>query len=102
MAYVIDTNRKSIQEKIGQVKNLTEAMKKYKTVAMLDLRQLPDSLLQSLRKKIRDEGGQVYVLKKAVTSRALKTNKKLAEHVDECNDRPVLFVDYQKSQFIIS
>jgi len=103
MAYTIDTNRRTIQEKIGQVKDATEAMKRYKTVALLDLRKLPDSLLQSLRKKIRDEGGEVRILTKPVVSRALQSNKKLAKHVDECR-KPVALIltnssPYELNQF---
>ena len=59
MDYVIDTNRKTIQEKIKQVEGTVEEMKNYKTVALLDLKKLPDALLQSLRKKIKEKGGKV-------------------------------------------
>ena len=101
MAYVIDTNRKTIQKKIAQVKEASEDMKKYKTVALLDLKKLPDSLFQALRKKIRDGGGKVYVLKKPVISRVLQTNKKLAEHSSECN-KPVALILTNESPYQVN
>ncbi|MBN1170121.1 50S ribosomal protein L10 [Candidatus Micrarchaeota archaeon] len=91
MTYIIDTDRKTIKEKIRQVKEASDDMKKYKTVALLDLRKLPDSLFQQLRKKIRDGGGKVYVLKKPVISRVLQSNEKLKDHVSECK-KPVALI----------
>ncbi|MFH1685084.1 MAG: 50S ribosomal protein L10 [Candidatus Micrarchaeota archaeon] len=91
MDYVIDTNRKTIQEKIKEVDSYVKEMKNYKTVALLNLKKLPDSLLQSLRKKIKDEGGKVVILRKPVISRVLASNKKLAGHVDECK-KPVALI----------
>ncbi len=91
MEYVIDTNRKTIQEKIREVNETVEEMKNYKTVALLDLLRLPDSLLQSLRKRIKEGGGKVLILRKPVITRVLKSDKKLAEHTDECT-KPVALI----------
>jgi large subunit ribosomal protein L10 len=91
MDYVIDTNRKTIQEKIKEVKGTVEEMKNYKTVALLDLKKLPDSLLQSLRKKIKENGGKVKILRKPVIKRVLESNKKLAERSDVCR-KPVALI----------
>lgn len=66
MAYKIDTNRKTIKAKIDEVKTTVEEIKKYKTLVLLDLRQLPDALFQNLRKSVRNNGGKVFVLRKAV------------------------------------
>lgn len=91
MKYVIDTDRRSIQEKMRQVDESVEEMKKYKTVALLDLRKLPDALLQTLRKRIKKDGGTVRILKKAVVTRVLKSDEILAKHVDECT-KPVALI----------
>lgn len=98
MAYTIDKNRKSVKKKTGQVEKAVADMKKYKTVIMLDLRKLPDALFQSLRKKIRQDGGQVLVLKKPVVSRVLQANKKLAARVSECN-KPIALIYTNKSAY---
>jgi large subunit ribosomal protein L10 len=101
MAYKIDLNRKEVKKKVEQVKDTQEKMKKYKTVAMLDLRKLPDSLFQSLRKKIRENGGEVLVLKKAVITRVLASNKKLADKQDECN-KPVALILTNQSPYEVN
>ena len=91
MAYKIDTSRKAVKEKIAKVKETIEDIKNYKTVALISLEKLPDSLLQSLRKKIREDGGKVQILKKAVITRVLESNPKLKDRVSDC-ERPVAFV----------
>ncbi len=103
MDYIIDTNKKTIQEKIRKVKEVSEDMKNFKTVALLDLKKLPDALFQALRKKIREGGGHVYVLKKPVIERVLKSEKKLSEKSDECR-KPVALIltnetPYQLNKF---
>lgn len=101
MAYKIDTNRKAIRKKMEQVEDAVQQLKKYKTVAMLDLRSLPTALFQSLRKKIREDGGVVFVLKKPVISRVLSSNKKLAAHAAEC-DKPVALICTNHSPYEIN
>ncbi|MFH1520145.1 MAG: 50S ribosomal protein L10 [Candidatus Micrarchaeota archaeon] len=98
MTYKTDVNKKEIKKKAEQVQKAIADMKKYKTVAMLDLRKLPDSLFQSLRKKIRENGGLVLVLKKPVVSRVLAANKKLAEKVGECN-KPIALIYTNQSAY---
>ncbi len=103
MDYVIDTNRKTIQEKIKEVEGTVEDMKNYKTVALLDLKKLPDALLQTLRKRIKENGGKVKILRKPVIKRVLESNKKLSEHTEECR-RPVALIltndsPYQLNKF---
>ncbi|MBU0532893.1 50S ribosomal protein L10 [Candidatus Micrarchaeota archaeon] len=90
MDYKVDVNRKSVKKKIEQVERITEEMKKYKTVALLNLRKLPDALLQSLRKKLKEDG-KVYVLKKAVATRVLAANPKLKERISEC-EKPIALI----------
>ena len=104
MAYKIDVNRKSIQQKIVKVKETIEEMKNYKTVALVSLEKLPDSLLQSLRKRIREDGGKVKILRKAVITRVLQSNTKLTERVSDC-ERPVALIltnwsPYELNKFI--
>ncbi|MFN7991381.1 MAG: 50S ribosomal protein L10 [Candidatus Micrarchaeia archaeon] len=101
MAYKTDTNKKEVKKKVEAVKHAIADMKKYKTVALLDLRKLPDALFQSLRARIRKEGGQVLVLKKPVVSRVLAANPKLAAKVGEC-DKPVALIYTNQSAFEIN
>jgi large subunit ribosomal protein L10 len=89
---------KAVQEKMQEVKDTLSAMKKYKTTILIDLRQLPDSLLQSIRKKLRQEGGQVFVLRKPVISRVLAADKNLANYATEC-DKPVALICTDKSPY---
>jgi large subunit ribosomal protein L10 len=98
MAYKTDINKTEIKRKTEQVKKVIADMKKFKTVALLDLRKLPDALLQSLRQKVRQKGGHVYVLKKPVISRVLAADKKLAARVGEC-DKPVALILTDQSPY---
>jgi large subunit ribosomal protein L10 len=98
MAYKIDTNRKTIKAKIDEVKTTVEEIKKYKTLVLLDLRQLPDALFQNLRKSVRNNGGKVFVLRKAVVSRVLDANPKLKDFVKEC-DKPIALICTDKSPY---
>ncbi len=86
-----DINRPAVKKKAEQVKKVTEEMKGYKTVALVTLEKLPDSLLQSLRKKIKEDGGKVRILQKAVLSRVLETNPKLKEKIKEA-EKPVALI----------
>jgi large subunit ribosomal protein L10 len=101
MAYKIDTSRKTIKKKIDQVNGAISDMKKFKTVALLDLRKLPTALFQSLRKRIREDGGMVLVLKKPVISRVLAANPKLKSHVADC-DKPVALIYTNHSPYEIN
>jgi len=101
MAYKVDTNRKSVKKKMEQVHAASADMKKYKTVVMLDLRRLPTALFQTLRKRIRSDGGVVLVLKKPVIERVLGSNKKLAAHASEC-DKPVALIFTNKTPFEVN
>ena len=101
MAYSIDTNRKAVRKKMEQVQQAISDMKQYKTVALLDLRKLPDALFQNLRKKIREDGGKVLVLKKPVVSRVLASNKKLAAKVSACKN-PVALILTNKSAYEVN
>jgi large subunit ribosomal protein L10 len=101
MAYKTDVNRKEIRKKAEAVDKAVADMKKYKTVALLDLRKLPDALFQSLRKRIRESGGKVLVLKKPVISRVLASNPILAKKADMCNN-PVALILTDMSSFEVN
>lgn len=101
MEYKVDTNRKTIKTKIEQIGSAISDMKKYKTVVLLDLRKLPTALFQSLRKKIREEGGKVLVLKKPVLSRVLASNKKLAKEAEQC-DKPMALIYTNSSPYSVN
>ena len=89
--YKADVNRKTIKEKVNKVQEVKTEMKKYKTTALIDLRKLSDSLFQAMRKKIRQNGGKVLVLKKPVIQRVLEGDKKIAQLATEC-DKPVALI----------
>lgn len=92
--YQINLEKPSIKEKIAEIGKLVEYSKQYETLAMIDLRKMPDALLQNLRKKLREgnEGGKIKVVKKAVAVRALeKIGKKMEGKKEEC-DKPIAFV----------
>jgi len=104
MVYKSNPEKRAVKEKIAKVKETIEEMKNYKTVALLNLQKLPDSLLQSLRKRIRDDGGSVKILRKAVITRVLASDPRLKEKVSEC-EKPVALVltnwsPYQLNRFL--
>jgi large subunit ribosomal protein L10 len=74
-----DINRPNVKKKAKEVEEILAEIKNYKTIALLSLDKLPDSLFQMLRKRIRAEGGKVKMLRKAVLTRILDANPKLAE-----------------------
>ncbi|MCI0558051.1 MAG: 50S ribosomal protein L10, partial [Nitrososphaera sp.] len=90
-----------MKKKVEAVNRTIAEMKKYKTVALLDLRKLPDALFQSLRKRIREGGGHVLVLKKPVISRVLASNPILAKRADACNN-PVALILTNMSSFEVN
>lgn len=98
MAYKVDLKSREVKRKVDQVKEVISESKKYKTVAMLDLRKLPDALFQSIRKKVREAGGRIFVLKKAVAVRVLAASPQLAEKAAEC-DKPVAIIYTNQSPY---
>jgi large subunit ribosomal protein L10 len=86
--YKSDPNRKGVKEKAGKVSEIKSEMKSYPTVALIDLRMLPDSLLQNIRKKVREEGGSIKIAKKAVMGRVFDGVSALAGKKTELN-KPV-------------
>lgn len=64
--------RAAIRMKKEKVREIQDEMKKYPSLVLIDLRNLPDRLLQSMRKRLRSgNSGTVKVAKSAVLKRAL-------------------------------
>jgi large subunit ribosomal protein L10 len=89
--YEVNLESPALKKKIAEVEEAKELLKKYPTVAMVELKKLPDSLFQNLRKKIREGGGTVKVYKKAVMSRALDSDEKLSGKKSVC-DEPIALI----------
>ncbi|MEM2138412.1 MAG: 50S ribosomal protein L10, partial [Candidatus Anstonellaceae archaeon] len=75
--------RVSLVAKKEKVLSVSKVAGKYPVVALLNIRALPDRILQSSRKKLRGEA-EFSVAKNSVLSRALQSSGKgaLAEHLD--------------------
>lgn len=86
-----DLSKPAIKKKAEEVQQAIADMKKFKTIALLSLDKLPDSLFQSLRKKIRAEGGMVKVLRKPVLERVLKSDAKLTTRSNE-SEKPAALI----------
>ncbi|MDO8554306.1 MAG: 50S ribosomal protein L10 [Candidatus Micrarchaeota archaeon] len=96
--YKADVNRKTIKEKVSEVEHIKAEIGKYKTVALINLNKLPDALFQASRKKIRENGGKVFVLRKPIITRVLASVAKLAPYVKEC-EKPVALIVTNQSPY---
>lgn len=94
-------NKPNVKQKAKEVEEILAEMKNYKTVALLSLEKLPDSLFQVLRKRIQQEGGKVRMLRKAVLTRVLEANPKLSEKKG-CADRPAAIILTNSSPYDIN
>ncbi len=78
--------RKAIVEKKKQVEEISNKIKSYPAIILIDLRNTPDKLLQSTRKKLKDSyKAFIKVAKLAVIKRALeklKVPKEIYENID--------------------
>lgn len=82
------------QEKIDQTKVLTEKVKKYSVIGLLDFYKLPSRQLQSMRKDLRGEV-EILMRKKCVIKRALeavKDKKNLTELLELDPKKPALIL----------
>ena len=78
--------RTAIKLKKWQVQEIQKDIKHYPNVVLIDLRNLPDKLLQSMRKKLRTEGhGTVRMAKSTVLKRALDGSGKPANLSERLN-----------------
>ena len=96
--YISNPDRKAVKEKILQVKNTISAIKKYKSLVIIDLRKLPDALFQAIRKQVRQNNGAVFVLKKPVVSRVLASDPRLSKYQKEAT-KPLALICTDKSPF---
>lgn len=75
-------DRPEIARKKAQVVEFTKEFSASKNMVIIDLRNLPDRLLQNVRKKLREQGTKIKVAKSAVMTRALEGAGKPKELVD--------------------
>ncbi len=93
-----DINRPNVRQKAKEVEEVLADMKNYKTVALLSLDRLPDSLFQALRKRIQEQGGKVKMLRKPVLTRVLESNPKLKEK-EGYADKPTAIIMANSSPY---
>jgi len=83
--------RAAITRKKEKVQEIQKEIKHYPNLILIDLRNLPDRLLQSMRKRLRTEGsGKVIVAKSAVLKRALDGSGKPAGLSERLNIQAAL------------
>jgi large subunit ribosomal protein L10 len=71
-----EKERAAIKKKKEQVTEISGEIKQYPSIILIDLRNLPDKLLQGMRKKLRAENsGKIKVAKATVLKRALDSSK---------------------------
>lgn len=96
--------RKNLLKKKKQVEELTALLNDYKNVVIISLRNLPDPILQSTRKKLRDKA-LFKVYKWAVVRRAFENANKPLKVLDMAEGEPIGLVlsnemsPYQLSKF---
>ena len=66
--------RPELEKKKAQVKELKEDLSANKNIVIIDLRKLPDKLLQQVRKELRAKDTKIKVSKSAVITRALEAS----------------------------
>lgn len=98
--------RTAIAKKSQQVSDLSNKVKKYPTIAVINLRNLPDDLLQSCRKKLRETDTFIKISKLAVLKRVLETiNSDLAVYSKKIKNPSALILTkktpYQLSSFFL-
>ncbi len=74
--------RPAITKKKAQVEEFKKDFSASQNIVIIDLRNLPDRLLQNVRKKLREKGTRVVVAKSAVMTRALEGAKKPKELIE--------------------
>jgi large subunit ribosomal protein L10 len=94
--------RKNITKKKQQVKELSDYLMQNKYVTIITLRNLPDSILQSIKKKLRGKA-LFKVYKWAVVKRAFETVKKPYKLLELCQTEPIAVVlSNEMSPYMIS
>ena len=80
----VKAEKPSITAKKGQIASITKTAKNYPVVALLNIRNLPDRILQSSKKKLRGQA-EFMVAKNSVLARSLEGsygNKELAAQLN--------------------
>ncbi len=99
--YKVNENKKSIKEKKKQIKEIEDKLKDYKSVLIINLKKVPDKLLQSSRKKLKEKGAFLKVAKLAVLKRVLK-DLKLPEELYKEVEFPALIIGINESPYSVS
>ncbi len=96
--------RIAITRKKEQAASVAKDISSAKNVAVIDLRGLPDSLLQKLRKQLRENGSKVRIAKATVLQRALEAAGKPKEMIGLFNKPAALvamdITPYELNQFL--
>jgi len=74
--------RPAITKKKAQVEEFKKEFSGAQNIVIIDLRKLPDKLLQNVRKKLREKGTKISIAKSAVMTRALEGAGKPKELID--------------------
>jgi large subunit ribosomal protein L10 len=84
-------DRPAIAKKKAQVEEFRKELSSTKNIVVLDLRKLPDRLLQGMRKKLREGGTKIRMAQSTVLRRALEGAGKPRELID-LFDKPAALV----------
>lgn len=99
--YVVSEERLSIKQKMSEVDRLADIIKTYKTVGLIDLRTIPASLVRSVSRLIKENGGFVKVLNLSSMKRAFK-KVGIPEHFYLNITFPCAIVLSQESPFVLN
>ncbi len=101
-AYKVDESRRAIKEKKKRVEEIQSNLKGFKSILLIDLRKVPDKLLQSSRKSLREQKGAfLKVSKLAVIKRALE-GLGIPESFYEKIEFPVMVVGINESPYSVA
>ncbi|MBN2121914.1 50S ribosomal protein L10 [Candidatus Micrarchaeota archaeon] len=93
--------RPAIARKKAQVEEFKKEFSESKNIVVLDLRKLPDKLLQGMRKKLRENGTRIRMAKSTVLKRALESAGKPKELID-LFDKPAAIIFSQMSPYEVN
>lgn len=76
------SERPALRRKKAQVEEMKEEFSSSQNIAVIDLRKLPDRLLQNVRKKLREKDTKIRVAQATVLRRALESSGKPKRLID--------------------
>lgn len=94
-------DRPAIARKKAQVEEFRKEFSESSNIVVLDLRKLPDRLLQEVRKKLREKGTRIRMAKSTVLKRALESAGKPRELI-ELFDKPAAIVFSEMSPYEVN